>query len=123
MHHNQAADQATKDACAGECSNAVAAMVALISPLPYSADFRPYFTIHDPAFAALAAGEIPSNTNGHPRLLGITNLYFLKVTSQPRSVLEEQEPLQTCCRPPSQLQCGLSPACRPRQLLQHRQVG
>ena len=54
-------------------------MVALISPLPYSADFRPYFTIHDPAFTALAAGEVPSNANGHPRLLGITNLYFLKV--------------------------------------------
>ena len=66
--------------CTGECSNAVAAMVALISPLPYSADFRPYFTIHDPAFAALAAGELPSAANGHPRLLGITNLYFLKVS-------------------------------------------
>ena len=80
---------------AGECSNAVAAMVALISPLPYSADFRPYFTIHDPAFAALAAGEVPSNANGHPRLLGITNLYFLKVP--PKSPVHETI-WQSCAR-------------------------
>lgn len=63
---------------AGMCSAAVAALVALVTPLPYSADFRPYFTIHDPAFARLAGGALPSASNGLPRLLGITNLYFLK---------------------------------------------
>ena len=65
---------------AGMCSAAVAALIALITPLPYSADFRPYFTIHDPAFVRLAAQELPSNTNGLPRVLGVTNLYFLKVS-------------------------------------------
>ncbi len=65
------------------CSAAVAALVALITPLPYSADFRPYFTIHDPAFARLASGALPSAANGLPRLLGITNLYFLKARSHP----------------------------------------
>lgn len=61
------------------CSAAVAALVALITPLPYSADFRPYFTIHDAAFAELASGQLPNAANGLPRLLGVTNLYFLKV--------------------------------------------
>jgi len=57
----------------------VAALIALITPLPFSADFRPYFTIHDPSFATLAAQQLPSNSNSLPRLLGVTNLYFLKV--------------------------------------------
>jgi hypothetical protein len=57
----------------------VAALIALVTPLPYSADFRPYFTIHDAAFAKLASGQLPDAANGLPRLLGVTNLYFLKV--------------------------------------------
>eukprot|EP00884_Botryococcus_braunii_P007607 jgi/Botrbrau1/16848/Bobra.150_2s0070.1 len=61
-----------------ECSSAVAALLALIGPLPYSADFRPYFVIHDPAFSNLTGHEMPSNSNSFPRLLGITNPYFLK---------------------------------------------
>ena len=67
-------------ACAGECSGAVAALLALITPLPYSADWRPFFTIHDPVFAALSAGELPGNSNALPRLIGVTNLYFLKAS-------------------------------------------
>lgn len=50
----------------------------MISPLPYSADFRPYFTIHDEDFGALVGGQLPDNSNALPRLLGVTNLYFLK---------------------------------------------
>ncbi len=69
---------------AGECSAAVAALVALVTPLPYAADFRPYFTIHDPAFAALAGGQLPAGASRLPRLLGITNLYILKVPAAPR---------------------------------------
>ncbi len=71
--------------CAGVCSAAVAALIALITPLPYSADFRPYFTIHDPAFAQLASQQLPTNANSLPRLLGVTNLFFLKV--QPNLLL------------------------------------
>lgn len=59
----------------------MAALVAIISPLPYSADFRPYFTIHDSAFQQLSGGRPDANSNGLPQLLGITNLYFLKVLS------------------------------------------
>lgn len=66
--------------CAGDASAAVAALISMISPLPYSADFRPYFTIHDENFGALAAGQLPDNSNTLPRLLGVTNLYFLKVS-------------------------------------------
>ncbi|KAK9805887.1 hypothetical protein WJX73_001357 [Symbiochloris irregularis] len=62
----------------GECCNAVAALLAIATPLPYSTDFRPYFTIHDAEYALLAAGAIPDNSNALPRLLGVTNLYFLK---------------------------------------------
>lgn len=29
----------------GDCSSAVAAIVSLIAPLPYAADFRPYYTV------------------------------------------------------------------------------
>ncbi len=57
----------------------MAALISLITPLPYAADFRPYFTIHDSVFLQLSAQELPSNSNSLPRLLGVTNLYFLKV--------------------------------------------
>jgi hypothetical protein len=57
-----------------QCSEAAAALVNLIAPLPYSADFRPYFTIHDPDFPAL---QHPDSA-APPHLLGVTNLFFLK---------------------------------------------
>lgn len=71
----------------GECSTAVAALIALVTPLPYCTDFRPYFTIHDCAYAELAAGAMPDNSNALPRVLGITNLYFLKALTSWRNVL------------------------------------
>ena len=67
----------------GACSSAVAALLSLLAPFPYSLDWRPYFTIHDAAFARLAAGETPKAANGLPMLLGLTNLYFLKVRGKP----------------------------------------
>jgi hypothetical protein len=36
-------------------------------------------TIHDPAFAPLAAGAPPTPASGLPLLLGTTNAFFLKV--------------------------------------------
>ena len=77
------AERASNASTAGECSATVAALVALVTPLPYSADFRPYFTIHDPAFARMAGGQLPCGANRLPRLLGITNLYILKVCLAP----------------------------------------
>ena len=66
----------------GEASGAVAALIALITPLPYSSDFRPFFTIHDPAFNDMAAQSLPSSSNSLPWLLGVTNLYIIKVLSE-----------------------------------------
>lgn len=56
------------------------ALISLITPVPYAADFRPYFTIHDPAFQAMADAQVPTKGSKLPRLLGVTNLYFLKAS-------------------------------------------
>lgn len=70
-----------------ECSSAVAALISLIAPIPYAVDFRPYYTIHDATFHKLAALHDEAQRNGctefeidpHlPKLVGLTNLYFLK---------------------------------------------
>jgi hypothetical protein len=44
------------------CSNACTALVSLLAPIPYSADYRPYFTIHDPAFGPFASGTMPTTS-------------------------------------------------------------
>ncbi|CAI5458266.1 unnamed protein product [Closterium sp. Yama58-4] len=73
-----------------QCSEAVAALVGLIAPLPCSVDFRPYFTIHDPDFPALNALR-----DGDPLpavLLGVTNLFFLKALKHLPHVLSVGRP-------------------------------
>ncbi|PNW73482.1 hypothetical protein CHLRE_14g633500v5 [Chlamydomonas reinhardtii] len=65
----------------GEASAGVAALLALLAPLPYSADFRPYYCIHDSSFGRLAAGALPGPAGEGrdvPTLLGVTNLYFVR---------------------------------------------
>ncbi|GJP33799.1 hypothetical protein CLOM_g18309 [Closterium sp. NIES-68] len=73
-----------------QCSEAVAALVGLIAPLPCSLDFRPYFTIHDPDFPLLNAlrdgDPIP------PVVLGVTNLFFLKALKHLPHVLSIGRP-------------------------------
>ncbi|CAM6096126.1 unnamed protein product [Calypogeia fissa] len=59
-----------------QCCEAVAALVGLVAPLPCSVDFRPYFTIHDPDFAALNA--LKEGEPVPPMVLGVTNPFFLK---------------------------------------------
>ncbi|XP_073116302.1 uncharacterized protein [Elaeis guineensis] len=59
-----------------QCSEAVAALVSLVAPLLCSADFRPYFTIHDPDFARL--NSLREGDSFPPMVLGVTNLFFLK---------------------------------------------
>ncbi|CAL9092695.1 uncharacterized protein LOC103987229 [Musa acuminata AAA Group] len=59
-----------------QCSEAVAALVSLVAPLPFSVDFRPYFTIHDPGFARL--NSLGEDEEFPPMVLGVTNLFFLK---------------------------------------------
>ena len=94
---------------AGDCSSAVAAVIALISPLPYSADFRPYYTIHDPSFGALLANQLPDNSNSLPRLLGVTNLYFLKVRILSQSIGASTR----CLQSPANLPYGQEIHCSP----------
>ncbi|XP_010532260.1 PREDICTED: protein DENND6A [Tarenaya hassleriana] len=59
-----------------QCSEAVASLVSLVAPLFCSIDFRPYFTIHDPAFAQL--NSLREGDAFPPMVLGVTNLFFLK---------------------------------------------
>lgn len=71
----------------GECSMAVASLISMISPVPYSTDFRPYYTIHDATFHELIMAHDSCQNGGAeelelephlPHLIGLTNLYFLK---------------------------------------------
>lgn len=58
-------------------SSSVSACMDLIFPLPYGADYRPYYTIHDEEFSRV---QNPENCgrDGNPTLIGVTNTYFLK---------------------------------------------
>ncbi|XP_063220002.1 protein DENND6A isoform X2 [Bacillus rossius redtenbacheri] len=56
------------------CSEMVQALISMITPLMYCADFRPYFTIHDSEFREYT-------TKSHappPVILGVTNPFFVK---------------------------------------------
>lgn len=69
------------------CSAAVTALISLVAPFPYGADFRPYYTIHDPSFGAFAAKQLPGGDTGvHgsaplPTVLGITSPHLLSALS------------------------------------------
>lgn len=55
-------------------SNVVQALVGIIMPLMYNADYRPYFTIHDKEFK-----EYMTKTQNPPAIiLGVTNPFFGK---------------------------------------------
>nr|CAD7399606.1 unnamed protein product [Timema cristinae] len=56
------------------CSEMVQALVSMVVPLMYCADYRPYFTIHDSEFKEYT-------TRAHappPVILGVTNPFFAK---------------------------------------------
>ncbi|XP_076359066.1 protein DENND6A [Tachypleus tridentatus] len=56
------------------CSELVQALVSMIWPLQYCADFRPYFTIHDSEFK-----EYTTKVQAPPPvILGVTNPFFAK---------------------------------------------
>lgn len=59
-----------------DCSHMVQTLVALISPLEYCAEARPYFTIHDSEFKEFTreSGKVPP-----PIILGVTNPFFVKL--------------------------------------------
>ncbi|XP_073835293.1 protein DENND6B [Musca autumnalis] len=59
-----------------DCSHMVQTLVALIAPLEYCAEARPYFTIHDSEFKEFTreCGKVPP-----PLILGVTNPFFIKL--------------------------------------------
>lgn len=57
-----------------ECSALVQALTNLIQPLPYSAEYRPYFTIHDSEFREFTRKQF----NPPCVILGVTNPFFTK---------------------------------------------
>lgn len=60
-----------------DCSHTVQALVAVIAPLEYCAEARPYFTIHDSEFK-----EFTQETTNRPVpsvILGVTNPFFVKL--------------------------------------------
>lgn len=60
-----------------DCSHMVQALVAVIAPLEYCAEARPYFTIHDSEFK-----EFTQEATNRPIpscILGVTNPFFVKL--------------------------------------------
>ena len=58
----------------GTCSDSVLGFTSLISPVVYSADYRPFFTIHNSDFQ-----YVTKEGFSEPRVLGVTNHFFEKV--------------------------------------------
>ncbi|XP_001355132.3 protein DENND6B [Drosophila pseudoobscura] len=61
-----------------DCSHMVQALVALIAPLEYCAEARPYFTIHDSEFREFTQ-ECSSKAGLPACILGVTNPFFIKL--------------------------------------------
>lgn len=79
-----------------QCCEAVAGLVSLIAPLLCSVDFRPYFTIHDPAFAQL--NSLQDGDTFPPVILGVTNLFFLKALRSIPHVVSVGSPVANTSR-------------------------
>lgn len=62
-----------------DCSQMVQTLLALIAPLEYCAEARPYFTIHDSEFKEFTreCGKVPP-----PLILGVTNPFFIKLLKE-----------------------------------------
>lgn len=66
-------------------SDAVLALISLISPLTYFGDYRPYFTIFDPDFKKYSrCCEVKTLP---PCIIGVTNPFFLKAYTKWPNVL------------------------------------
>ncbi|XP_043659658.1 protein DENND6B isoform X2 [Drosophila teissieri] len=61
-----------------DCSHMVQTLLALIAPLEYCAEARPYFTIHDSEFREFTQ-ECSSKTTLPACILGVTNPFFVKL--------------------------------------------
>ena len=61
-----------------ESSNTVQALLSLIAPLKYHAEFRPYFTIHDSEYQEFTGKEFMAPSC----ILGVTNPFFVRQLSE-----------------------------------------
>ncbi|XP_016961809.1 protein DENND6B [Drosophila biarmipes] len=61
-----------------DCSHMVQTLLALIAPLEYCAEARPYFTIHDSEFREFTQ-ECTGKTTLPACILGVTNPFFVKL--------------------------------------------
>jgi hypothetical protein len=59
-----------------ECSETVFGLISLISPLEFNGDYKPYFTIYDPAYKVYQEQYERKVINN--AILGVTNPLFLK---------------------------------------------
>uniref|UniRef100_A0AC34QHB4 UDENN domain-containing protein n=1 Tax=Panagrolaimus sp. JU765 TaxID=591449 RepID=A0AC34QHB4_9BILA len=69
------------------CSQIVQSLTSIIWPLNYSADYRPFFTIHDSDFV-----EITSKINHGGIILGVTNPFFSKTLRDWPHILRVGDP-------------------------------
>jgi len=72
------------------CTKAVLGIMSIISPIIYSGDFRPYFTIYDPDFKHFQ--DCHKNDNVGCVMLGVTNPFFLKVYKNWENILYLSDP-------------------------------
>lgn len=66
--------RAPQDAC-----STVGALLSLITPLPYAADFRPILTIHDPQLRDVQEGVAHTEAQPVPTVFGVMNPFFIHV--------------------------------------------
>ncbi|GIL57407.1 hypothetical protein Vafri_12586 [Volvox africanus] len=110
----------------GETSAGVAALLSLVAPLPYAADFRPYYCIHDTAFSRMASGVLPGpEARDVPTLLGVTNLYFIRALPHWPNVLSigKREGAVAAVQPSGSLAASISRANAAVQALRQRTQG
>lgn len=73
----------------GTCSQIVLGLISLISPLIYSGDFHPYFTVFDNEFRDMQTNCESSNFTN--TLLGVTNPFFLKALQDSPNIFQVDE--------------------------------
>ncbi|XP_017029228.1 protein DENND6B [Drosophila kikkawai] len=62
-----------------DCTHMVQTLVALIAPLEYCAEARPYFTIHDSEFREFTQESKATAATVPACILGVTNPFFVKL--------------------------------------------
>lgn len=69
----------------GECSDAVFGLLSLISPIEYTGDFRPYFTVYDSDYRVIQEAHDKNCLSNI--IIGVTNPLFMKTLTKFSHVL------------------------------------